>query len=211
MVGSIRSLRNARNHASVRSLSALARRLKPTTSAASIAASLRVSLTVQPPPAMTSTKVGRNHQFPDSISDPSGREASPQQVLEMGDQRRVRRRHRVASQVLRARPFQRLAVEWPHKTLPPPADIERHQEVEVFVGVAREGERGEAGRPDLDAELLAEFADKRVLRPLARIDLAAGKLPQALERLALGPLRDQHPPVDVDEGGRDDYEQPHER
>ena len=67
----------------------------------------------------------------------------------MGDQRRVRRRHRVASQVLRAHPFQRLAVERLHEPLPTATDIERHQEVEVFVSVAREGERREAGRLDL--------------------------------------------------------------
>ena len=44
IVGSIRSLRSARSRASVRSSSAPARRLKPTTSAARIAASLRVSV-----------------------------------------------------------------------------------------------------------------------------------------------------------------------
>ena len=63
----------------------------------------------------------------------------------------------------------------------------------------------------VDAELLAQFADQRVLRPLAGVDLAAGKLPQALELLALRPLRDQHAAVDVDQRRRDDQEQLHER
>ena len=49
IVGSIRSLRNARNRAKVRSSSAPLRRLNPTTSAARIAASLRFSVIVPQP------------------------------------------------------------------------------------------------------------------------------------------------------------------
>ena len=135
--------------------------------------------------------------------------ASPQQVLEVRDQRRVGRRHRVAAQVLGPHPFQRLAVERLHEALPSAADIERHQQVEVVVSVAREGERREAGRLDHDAELFAELADQRLLRPFAGVDLAARKLPQALERLALRPLRQQHPAVRVDQRRRDDEDQPH--
>src|SRR5580693_1667737 len=41
---------------------------------------------------------------------PLGAAQLPQQLFEMRDERRVRRRHRVGSQVLRPRPFQRLIV-----------------------------------------------------------------------------------------------------
>src|SRR5438477_9449375 len=59
MVGSIRSLRSARNLARVRSSSSLASRLYPTTSAARIAASLRFSLIE---PSLISTIAGRQRQ-----------------------------------------------------------------------------------------------------------------------------------------------------
>ena len=83
--------------------------------------------------------------------------------------------------------------------------------MEILVGVAGESERREARRLDRDAELLAQFADQRVLRPLAGVDLAAGELPQALELFALRPPGDQHAAVDVDQRRRDDQEQLHER
>jgi hypothetical protein len=50
--------------------------------------------------------------------------------------------------------------------------------------VAGEGQGRETGFLDDDAELLAKLADQRLLRPLARLDLAAGKLPKTCERLA---------------------------
>ena len=56
----------------------------------------------------------------------------------------------------------------------------------------------------VDPELFLQFADERVLRPLAGVDLAARELPQALELLAFGPLREQHPSVGVDQRRRDD-------
>ena len=74
-----------------------------------------------------------------------------------------------------------------------------------------EGQRREAVRFDRNAKLFLEFADERVFRPFAGVHLAAGKLPQALERLALRPLRQQHPPVGVDQRRRDDEHEPHER
>ncbi len=58
MVGSIRSLRSARNLAKVRSSSALASRLYPTTSAARIAASLRFSL-IGPSPRLHDSRKTR--------------------------------------------------------------------------------------------------------------------------------------------------------
>ena len=47
--------------------------------------------------------------------------------------------------------------------------------------------------------------------PFARVNLAAGELPQALECFAFGPLREQHPSVDVDQRRRDDEHELHER
>jgi hypothetical protein len=52
--------------------------------------------------------------------------------------------------------------------------------------VRGEDERGQAGLGDLDAQLLVQFADQALLGRLAGLDLAAGKLPQAGQRLALG-------------------------
>ena len=128
----------------------------------------------------------------------------------MREKRRIRRRHRVGSQVLRTHPFQRLAVERLNEALPAPADVKRHQEVEVGIGVAREGQRSEAVRLDRDSEFLAEFPDERVLRPFVGVNLPAGELPQALKRLAFGPLRQQHASVGVDQRRRDDEHKPHD-
>ncbi len=47
--------------------------------------------------------------------------------------------------------------------------------------------------------LLVQFADQALLRPLAGLALAAGKFPQAGERLAFGALRDQDALVSIDE------------
>ena len=44
---------------------------------------------------------------------------------------------------------------------------------------------------------------KRLLRPFAGFDLAAGKFPQASERLALRALREQHALVGVDQRAGD--------
>ena len=49
-----------------------------------------------------------------------------------------------------------------------------------------------------------QFADQRLLRPLAGLDLAAGKFPQARERLAFRALRDQHALVGIDQRAGDD-------
>ena len=73
--------------------------------------------------------------------------------------------------------------------------------------MAGEGERGEAGLLDGDPDFLGELADERRFRPLARLDLAAGKFPQAGERLALRPLRDQDASVDIDQGDGDDEDE----
>jgi hypothetical protein len=63
MVGSIRSLRSARSRASMRSSSAPASRLYPTTSAASIAASFRVSAMTYLPPQARLGRVQERERF----------------------------------------------------------------------------------------------------------------------------------------------------
>ena len=77
--------------------------------------------------------------------------------------------------------------------------------------MAGEGQRREAVRFDRNAKLFHEFADERVLRPFAGVNLPAGELPQALEGFAFGPLREQHPSVGVDQRRRDDEHELHER
>ena len=63
---------------------------------------------------------------------------------------------------------------------------------------------GEAGMGDLDAQLLVQLADQAGFRRLARLDLAAGEFPQARHRPPLGPLRDQHAAVGIDQRHRSD-------
>jgi hypothetical protein len=55
------------------------------------------------------------------------------------------------------------------------------------------------------------FADQCILGPLARLDLAAGKLPQARHRLAFRTLREQHAIVRVHQRDGYDEGQLHER
>ena len=73
--------------------------------------------------------------------------------------------------------------------------------------MAGEGKRPHAGDAGVYAKLLAKFARQRLLGPLAGVDLAAGKLPQARELLARRALREQHAAVRVDERGRDDEQE----
>src|SRR6266702_6768527 len=115
----------------------------------------------------------------------------------MRDQRNVRRRHRVVAELVGADPGEGLAFARRDRTLPAPADVERHQEMESFVGVARKGQRRQTWLGDGDAELLVELADQALLRPLAGLELAARKLPEAGQRLAFGALRDQNALVGV--------------
>ena len=47
--------------------------------------------------------------------------------------------------------------------------------MKVVVGVAGKGQRRETGFADADADFLMQLADQRLFRPLAGLDLAAGK------------------------------------
>src|SRR5437879_7802770 len=139
-------------------------------------------------PAMTATSKSRSHQ----------------QINQMRDQRNVRGRHRIIAQLVGADPGQLLALARDHHAFPAPADVERHQQMKVVIGVARKSQRRQAWLADVDADLFMQLADQRLLRPFAGLDLAARKLPQARERLALRALCDQHALVDIDQGTSDD-------
>ena len=78
--------------------------------------------------------------------------------------------------------------------------------MEIGIGVAREGERSQAGGFRVDPELLPEFAQQSGLGRLAGRWLAARKLPQPGHRLALGALRQKHAPVAVHQGGGGDQQ-----
>jgi hypothetical protein len=55
-----------------------------------------------------------------------------------------------------------------------------------------------------DAELLVKLAHQRLLRRLAGLDLAAGKLPETGQRLSLRPLRQKDAAVGIDQRAGDD-------
>ena len=125
----------------------------------------------------------------------------------MGHQRLVGGRHRVVPQAVWAHPRQLLAFQRRHRSLPTPADVERHQKMEIRIAVAGEGERREARFVDDDPQLFPEFPHQGVLGPLPRLDLAAGKFPQAGHRPACRPLRDQHAAVRIHEGASGDEDE----
>src|SRR5580704_13086862 len=66
-----------------------------------------------------------------------------QQRHQMRDQRHVRRRHWVFPQPVRFYPGELLSLGGGDLSFPAPADIERHQEMEVGIGVACESQRRE--------------------------------------------------------------------
>jgi hypothetical protein len=129
------------------------------------------------------------------------RPGSPQEIDQRRDQRRVGGGHRIGAEILGKNPLQRLIFARHDKTFPAAADIERHEKVEVGISEARESERCEARFLDNYPELLMQFPDQGLFRPLVPFDLAAGKLPKAAKRLALRALRDQRPAMRVDKRG----------
>ena len=129
---------------------------------------------------------------------------NPQQIDQSRDQRLVGGRHGEVAQLAGADPFHRLALDGARRALPAAADIERHEQVKAVIAVACEGEGREARLLDVDAKFFGKLADQRRFRPLAGLELAAGKFPQAGKLLALGPLGDQNAVVGVDERASDD-------
>ncbi len=63
------------------------------------------------------------------------------------------------------------------RSLPAPADEERHKQMKRVVGVRGEAEGREAGLLHTDAQLFAKLADERLFGPFAGFDLASRKLP----------------------------------
>src|SRR5580658_4661394 len=102
------------------------------------------------------------------------------QLEERGEvryQRHVGGRHLVVPQPVRPDPGKPLSLLRGHDVFPAPAHIERHEKMKVWIAMAREGERSEAGFLDRNPQLLLELADERLFRPFARLDLAARELP----------------------------------
>src|SRR6185312_1251071 len=116
----------------------------------------------------------------------------------MRNQRQVRGRHRIVAQFVGAYPGEVLSLAPDHRSFPAPANIERHQEVKALIVMTGESQWRKARLAYGDAELLMQLADQRLLRPLAGLDLAAGKFPQARHGLARRALRDQYALVGID-------------
>ena len=95
--------------------------------------------------------------------------------------------------------------------LPAPADIERHQEMEVLVGVAGEGQRRQAGLPHDNADFLFQLPDQRFLGPFAQFDLAAGKFPKTRHGFAGGALGQEDTAIGVDKRAGRDENEPHDK
>jgi len=134
---------------------------------------------------------------------------SPQKIDQRRDQRRIGGWHRIGAQIFGRHPFQCLIFPRLDKTAPAPANIKRHEKMEVWIGKARESERREAGFLDTYPKFLVQFTDQGLFRPLVHFDLAAGKLPKPRKRLALRALRDQHTAIRVDEGGGSNEQEAH--
>jgi hypothetical protein len=119
---------------------------------------------------------------------------------QVGDQRLVGRRHLVVAKLVRPDPGELLSLLGLNDALPAPANIERHQEMEIRIGVARKGKRREARLPDDNAEFLLHLPDQRFLGPFAGLDLAARKLPKARHCFSRGAFGEQHAPIGIDQG-----------
>ena len=105
-----------------------------------------------------------------------------------------------------------LALAWRDGAFPFPADVKRHQQMEAVIAVTGERQWRKTRLFDLDPEFFMQLTDQRGLRPLAGLELAAGKFPQTSKRLALGALRDQDTVVRIDQrAGDDEGELDHER
>src|SRR5690348_10976157 len=122
----------------------------------------------------------------------------------MRDQRLIRRRHLVVPEPVRPDPGEPLPLVGGDDPLPAPADVERHQEMEVVVAVACEGQRRQTGLLHDDAEFLLQLPYQRLFGPFAGFDLAAWKLPEPGHRLTGRPLREKDAAVGVDKGASDD-------
>src|SRR5262245_58910424 len=94
-----------------------------------------------------------------------------QQRHQVRNQRNVRRWHRIILQPIWLDPRESLAFSAGDAPLPSPTDVKRHEQMEVGIGMAGEGQRRKTRFLDGDRELLAQFSNQSFLRPLARFDL----------------------------------------
>src|SRR4029078_12138615 len=117
---------------------------------------------------------------------------SSNQVGEAGLERLVGGRHVVEPELVGFHPQKLLVLLRGDVALPTFAEIKRHQQVELRICVAREGERHKIGSCDLDAKLLHELTDQRRLGIFARVDFAAREFPQSCERAPGRALCKQH-------------------
>lgn len=128
------------------------------------------------------------------------------QILQERNQRLIGRRHGIIAQSLRLHPFQRLSFPPMRDAFITTAHVKRHQQVKGLVGVAGEGQRRKAGNLGPDAQFLVQFTDKGLFRRFTVLHLAAGKLPQAGERLALGPLRQKNAAILIEKRAGSDQQ-----
>lgn len=87
---------------------------------------------------------------------------------------------------------------------PSPAEEHWHKQVKRFVTVAGENERRETSLGHLDAKLFAQLADKAGFWRFAGLDLAARKLPQTCQLLALWTLAQKNAAIAVHQGAGGD-------
>ena len=92
-----------------------------------------------------------------------------------------------------------------------PAGDGAHVQAQALVGIRLRDVDQRCADLDVDAEFFVEFARERRFGRFAGLVLAAGEFPQPGELLALGPLRDQHAPVGIDEHAGNDQLNPHPR
>ena len=104
-----------------------------------------------------------------------------------------------------------LRLDRPRRSLPFAAHIEKHQQMELFIGVTGEGQGRQTGRLGIDADLFPQFPDQRLFRRFSGFDLSAGKFPKAGHRLPVRTLGDQHPTIDIDKRAGRHQKQRHER
>ena len=74
--------------------------------------------------------------------------------------------------------------------------------MKIFVGMAGEGERSQAGLRHINGEFFLQFADQRRFGPLTGFNFAARKFPQASQRFSFRPLGNQHAAIRINKGNR---------
>src|ERR1043166_2344046 len=110
------------------------------------AAIMAYSIAVAASSSLTNRCASRTPDFKPLIdASPLWARLNSEQRRQVRHQRHVRGRHRKVPQPVRPHPFEALSFLRGHVPLPAPADVERSEEMEVRVGMAREGQRRETG------------------------------------------------------------------